>query len=151
MIEHSDAVYRLALSIVGFGARRRRRPRHLGKGVARVAYVPGGASLRSWVLRIAHNTAISTLRTRRATLMDPAEMPEREVVPERSVERRVESGEVMDAFVVALDHLDELSRSIVVLRELEGWPTRRSQRFLGCHYRRSRLDCCGPDETSALY
>lgn len=121
VVEHGDAVYRLAYSVV--------RDSALAEDVAQDTLVKawlalpsfrGDASLRSWVLRIAHNTAISTLRTRRATLMDPAEMPEHEVVPERSVERRVESGEVMDAFVEALDHLDELSRSIVVLRELEG-------------------------------
>ncbi len=121
VVEHGDAVYRLAFSIV--------RDSALAEDVSQDTLVKawlalpsfrGDASLRSWVLRIAHNTAISTLRTRRMTLMDPAEMPERETVPERTVERRVESGEVMDAFVEALDHLDELSRSIVVLRELEG-------------------------------
>ncbi len=121
VVEHGDAVYRLAYSIV--------RDSALAEDVSQDTLVKawlalpsfrGDASLRSWVLRIAHNTAISTLRTRRMTLMDPAEMPEREIVPERTVERRVESGEVMDAFVEALDHLDELSRSIVVLRELEG-------------------------------
>ena len=52
--------------------------------------------------------------------MDPHDLPERLTVPERSVERRVESDVVMSEFVSALDHLDELSRSIVVLRELEG-------------------------------
>lgn len=121
VVEHGDAVYRLAYSIV--------RDSALAEDVSQDTLVKawlalpsfrGDASLRSWVLRIAHNTAISTLRTRRMTLMDPAEMPEREIIPERTVERRVESGEVMDAFVEALDHLDELSRSIVVLRELEG-------------------------------
>lgn len=121
VVEHGDAVYRLAYSIV--------RDSALAEDVSQDTLVKawlalpnfrGDASLRSWVLRIAHNTAISTLRTRRMTLMDPAEMPEREALPERTVERRVESGEVMDAFVQALDHLDELSRSIVVLRELEG-------------------------------
>lgn len=122
VVEHGDAVYRLARSVV--------RDASLAEDVAQDTLVKawlalptfrGDASLRSWVLRIAHNTAISTLRARRATVMDPAEMPERESIPERSVERRVESSEVMDAFVEALDHLDELSRSIVVLRELEGF------------------------------
>ena len=78
------------------------------------------SSLRSWVLRIAHNTAVSTLRTRRAVVVDPHELPEREGRPEPSVESKVQSQAVVGDFVDALDLLDDLSRSIVVLRELEG-------------------------------
>ncbi len=118
--EHSEAVYRLALSVV--------RDSALAEDVAQDTMIKawmalptfrGDSSLRSWIMRIAHNTAISTLRTRRAVLVDPVEMPEEESPPERSVESRVEQGEAMDAFVEALDLLDELSRSIVVLREIE--------------------------------
>ncbi len=78
------------------------------------------SSLRSWVLRITHNTAISMLRTRRAVVIDPHDLPEEQTRPDRSVEARVQSDVVMDEFVEALDTLDDLSRSIVVLRELEG-------------------------------
>lgn len=77
----------------------------------------GDASLRSWVLRIAHNQAISTLRKRRDVLQDPAELPERPVTS--SVEQRVEQRAALESFEAALGQLDELSRSIVVLRELE--------------------------------
>ncbi len=121
VVEHGDAIYRLALSVV--------RDKPLAEDVAQETLVKawlalpsfrGDASLRSWVLRIAHNTAISTLRQRRAVVIDPLDMPEEETKPERSVESRVQSGVVMDEFVEALDTLDELSRSIVVLRELEG-------------------------------
>ena len=45
----------------------------------------GDASLRSWLLRITHNTAISTLRRRRAVVIDPQEMPEQQTRVERSV------------------------------------------------------------------
>lgn len=121
VVEHADAVYRLALSIV--------RDPALAEDVSQDTMVKawlalptfrGDSSLRSWVMRIAHNTAISTLRTRRAAVMDPAEMPERADASERTVERKVESDGSMDAFVQALDLLDDLSRSIVVLREVEG-------------------------------
>lgn len=121
VVEHSDAIYRLALSVV--------RDRSLAEDVAQETLVKawlalpgfrGDASLRSWVLRIAHNTAVSTLRRRRAVVLDPYDMPEEKVRVERSVESRVQSSVVMDEFVEALDLLDELSRSIVVLRELEG-------------------------------
>lgn len=121
VVEHGDAVYRLALSIV--------RDSALAEDVAQDTMMKawlalptfrGDSSLKSWVMRIAHNTAISTLRTRRAAVTDPHDFPEEETLPERSIERRVESGTAMAAFVEALDLLDELSRSIVVLREIEG-------------------------------
>lgn len=121
VVEHGDAIYRLALSVV--------RDKSLAEDVAQETLVKawlalpsfrGDASLRSWVLRIAHNTAISTLRQRRAVVIDPQEFPEEETKPERSVESRVQSGVVMSEFADALDLLDDLSRSIVVLRELEG-------------------------------
>lgn len=121
VVEHSDAIFRLALSVV--------RDRSLAEDVAQETLVKawlalpsfrGDSSLRSWVLRIAHNTAVSTLRRRRAVVLDPHDMPEQQSRVERSVESRVQTSVVMDQFVAALDQLDELSRSIVVLRELEG-------------------------------
>lgn len=121
VVEHSDAIFRLALSVV--------RDRALAEDVAQEALVKawlalptfrGDGSIRSWLLRITHNTAISTLRRRRAVVLDPQDLPERQNRVEGSVESRVQGHVVMDEFVAALDTLDELSRSIVVLRELEG-------------------------------
>lgn len=121
MVEHSDAVYRLALGVV--------RDASLAEDVAQDTMVKawialptfrGEGSLRGWLLRIAHNTAISTLRTRRAIVIDPFDMPEEPFPPERTVERKVEGAQAIAAFEGALDLLDDLSRSIVVLRELEG-------------------------------
>ena len=121
MLDHSDAVFRLALSVV----RDRALAEDVTQDVMMKAWLAlptfrGDSSLRGWVMRIAHNTAISTLRSRRFVLNDPMEMPEAPAVPERSTERRVEGAFVVDDFVSALDLLDDLSRSIVVLRELEG-------------------------------
>ncbi|MGB5757135.1 MAG: RNA polymerase sigma factor [Acidimicrobiales bacterium] len=121
VVEHGDAVYRLALSVV--------KDKALAEDIAQETLVKAWlalptfraeSSLRSWVLRIAHNTAISTLRQRRAVVIDPHDLPEAQTRPERSVESKVQSDAVMDDFVRALDTLDDLSRSIVVLRELEG-------------------------------
>ena len=121
VVEHSDAIFRLALSVV--------RDRALAEDVAQETLVKawlalptfrGDGSIRSWLLRITHNTAISTLRRRRAVVLDPQDLPERQNRVEGSVESRVQGHVVMDEFVAALDTLDELSRSIVVLRELEG-------------------------------
>lgn len=120
VVEHGDAAYRLAMSIV--------RDNALAEDIAQdtmlkawlaLPTLRSDASLRSWVLRIAHNTAISTIRTRRAVVVDPQELPDQTTAPERSVENRVQGGEVMSDFVEALGELDDLSRSIVVLREVE--------------------------------
>lgn len=119
--EYSDAVYRLALSIV--------RDPSLAEDIAQETMVKAWIALptlrnraarRGWILRIAHNTSISTVRSRRAVVMDPHDFPEPMTDPEGSVESRVQGEAVMDDFVEALDELDELSRSIVVLREVEG-------------------------------
>lgn len=121
VVDHGDAVFRIALSVV--------KDRALAEDVAQETMVKawmalpnfrGDSSLRGWVLRIAHNTAISTLRQRRAVVLDPHTMPEDIDLTERSVEAKVQSGMVVQEFIDALDMLDELSRSIVVLRELEG-------------------------------
>lgn len=121
VVDHSDAVFRLAFSVA--------RDRALAEDITQETMLKawlalptfrGESSLRGWIMRIAHNTAISTLRSRRAVLSDPNEMPEAPAVLEKSTERRVEGAAAVDDFVRALDLLDDLSRSIVVLRELEG-------------------------------
>lgn len=117
--EHLDAVYRVAYSVV--------RDSALAEDVAQDAILKawralptfrGDSSLRSWVLRITHNTAISTLRKRREELRDPAMLPEQE--SRSSTESEAVQSMSIDAFEEALNQLDELSRSIIVLREIEG-------------------------------
>ena len=80
--------------------------------------------MKNWLLRITHNTAISALRRRRDVHLDPTEFPEdapsAHLAPEVSVEDRVQDRVSMSAFEAALDQLDDLSRSVVVLREVEG-------------------------------
>lgn len=122
---HADAVYRVALSVT--------RDADLAEDVAQDALLKawqalpayrGEAPLKNWLLRITHNTAISALRRRRDVHIDPAELPESapsaHLAPDPSVENRVEDRVSMDAFEEALGALDELSRSVVVLREVEG-------------------------------
>lgn len=117
--EHLDAVYRVAFSVV--------RDSALAEDVAQDAILKawnalptfrGESSLRSWLLRITHNTAISTLRKRREEVRDPNLLPEH--ASASTTERDVVDRLSIDAFELALDQLDELSRSIVVLREIEG-------------------------------
>ncbi len=122
---HADAVYRVALSVT--------RDADLAEDVSQDALLKawqalpsyrGDAPLKNWLLRITHNTAISALRRRRDVHLDPTEFPEdapsAHLAPAASVEDTVEDRVSFDAFESALEQLDELSRSVVVLREVEG-------------------------------
>lgn len=122
---HADAVYRVALSVT--------RDADLAEDVSQDALLKawqalpsyrGEAPLKNWLLRITHNTAISALRRRRDVHVDPADLPESSPsalrAPDHSVEHRVESLASFDAFETALGTLDDLSRAVVVLREVEG-------------------------------
>ncbi len=118
--EHGPAVYRLAKSVV--------RDSALADDVAQETFIKvwrhlpqfrGEGSLKSWILRIAHNESVSSLRKIRDSATDPGRMPEaQEPIPtNRVVEGRMAASEL----IVALEDLDELSREIVVLREVEGF------------------------------
>lgn len=117
--EHARAVYRVALAVV--------RDPSLAEDVVQETIVKvwrnresfrGDGSQRGWVLRIAHNTAVSTLRSIRDVAHDPATMPEQATTigPERRATGRV----AMGALDQALAALDPISRSAIVLREIEG-------------------------------
>lgn len=117
--EHLDAVYRVAFGVV--------RDAALAEDVTQDAILNawralpnfrGDSSLRSWLLRITRNTAISALRRRREEVRDPELLPETR--SNTSTEKQVVDAMSIDAFEGALYELDELSRSIVVLREVEG-------------------------------
>lgn len=77
----------------------------------------GEAPIEHWIMRITHNTAVSVLRARREEAWDPGELPEQAVV---SAERVALGRENLRALQVAVGELDELSRAILALRELEG-------------------------------
>ena len=79
----------------------------------------GDAPIRHWILRIAHNVSISLLRRRREDVMAPDELPDSPTIA-RSVESLVQDRLALDRFDQALQDLDAVSRSIIVLREIEG-------------------------------
>ncbi len=81
----------------------------------------GDSSTRTWVLRIAHNTAVDALRRRRDRAVAPEDLPEDSAGstladPAARAAGRSDLATLRDA----LADLDQLSRSIVVLREIEG-------------------------------
>ncbi len=116
---HSDAVFRLAVGIL--------HDRQLAEDVVQetmmrawtsMAGFRGDSSERTWVLRIAHNTAIDALRRRRDQATAPHDLPE-------STDRsdpadRATGRDRLAAVGRALAGLDETSRAVVVLREVEG-------------------------------
>jgi RNA polymerase sigma-70 factor, ECF subfamily len=118
--DHADAVYRVALSVT--------KDPVLAEDVSQDALIKawqslptyrGEAPLRHWILRITHNMSISTLRRRREEVVAPADLPER-ATSDRSVDVQVQERIAIDRFEATLADLDGVSRSIVVLREVEG-------------------------------
>lgn len=118
--EHADGVYRVALSIT--------KDPVLAEDISQDVLIKawqslpsfrGESPLRNWILRITHNTAISTLRRRREEVMAPLDLPEAPTRG-RQVEVEVQDRLAIARFEAALSDLDGTSRSIVVLREIEG-------------------------------
>jgi RNA polymerase sigma-70 factor, ECF subfamily len=117
--EHVEAIYRVAISVV--------RDPALAEDVVQETVIKawqsmgdyrGEGSERAWILRIAHNTAVSTLRRIRDEATDPGLLPER---PDpRDPARHHEGRSDLERLRAGLDELDELSRSILVLRDLQG-------------------------------
>lgn len=112
-------MYRVAVSIVGCPA--------LAEDVVQEAVINvwdglpsyrAEAPIRNWVLRITHNAAVGTLRRLRDESWDPSMLPD--VAVSGQVERTAEARDELARLRDALSGLDDLSRRIVVLRELEG-------------------------------
>lgn len=114
---HAPAMYRVAVTVV-------RNPtlaedvvqESLVKAWLGLEHFRGDAQLRTWLLRITHNTAVSELRRIRDTPHDPRDLRDFEAPgPDAEVINRA----LMAAFEKALFELDALSRAIVTLREIE--------------------------------
>lgn len=80
----------------------------------------GDSSLKTWLIRIGRNTAIDALRRRRDQFTADGTVPEtadRSAVAD--VERLSEGRADLAELGSALGELDELSRTIVILREID--------------------------------
>jgi RNA polymerase sigma-70 factor (ECF subfamily) len=116
--EHWAPVYRTVLSIVrDHGVAEDVTQEVLLKAWRALPGFRGEASLRNWILRIAHNSAISYLRKRRPELYEPWNLPERELG--RDVADEAVNRVALDRVAEALAELSPSTRSIVVLREVE--------------------------------
>ena len=120
--EHAAAVYQLAFGML--------HDRGLAEDVVQETMIKawrslgsfrGDSSMRTWVLRIAHNTAIDAMRRRRDRSVAPEDLPENpDVEGGDDPAARAAGRSDLAQLRIALEGLDELSRSIVVLREIEG-------------------------------
>lgn len=126
--KHATAMFRVAVSVV--------RDHALAEDVVQEAIVKawrhldtfrGDSSPKTWLLRITHNTAVSTLRRLRDTPHDPTELPD---TPHEMVESSAMTAAFLTAFDEALFDLDELSRSVLALREIEVLPYDEIARIL---------------------
>ena len=117
--EHAEAVFRVANGILHNPTQAEDAVQEtMIKAWRSLPKFRGDSSMRSWILRIGHNTAISMLRRRRDQVMAPADLPETigGTDPARSIAAMADLALMRQA----LDDMDELSRSVVVLREVEG-------------------------------
>jgi RNA polymerase sigma-70 factor (ECF subfamily) len=117
--EHAGVLYRLALSIVRDPALADDVVQETLIKAWRHAPVDGhGTVPRAWLMRVARNTAISLLRTRREDMYGDDAIPER---PSGiTVARTVEGRAALDDLRRALETLDEDARALIVLREIDG-------------------------------
>lgn len=121
--EHAASAYSLAFGIL--------QDRGLAEDVVQETMIRawqnrtqfrGEASVKTWILRIARNAAIDQLRRQRDQAMDPQEFT---ATPETKNSRfdpesAVEELDVTTSLRHALDQLDDLTRSMIILREIEG-------------------------------
>lgn len=120
MAEHSDSVYRLARSIVHDGA--------LADDVVQETMVKtwrsldgfeGGEVPRAWILKVARNTAISVLRTRRDDVREATDFGDLATAEGGPAATTVDRAQLDQLWAVLAD-MDETSRSLVVMREMSG-------------------------------
>ncbi|MDQ2678260.1 MAG: RNA polymerase sigma factor [Actinomycetota bacterium] len=131
--EHASAVYHVAFSVL--------RDRGLAEDAVQETMIKawkalpefrGDSSMRTWVLRIAHNTAIDSLRRRRDRSTAPEDLPDRPgPASADDPATRVSGRDDLSRLKSALEALDETSRTIVVLREVEGLSYQQISETLG--------------------
>lgn len=118
--DETQTAYRLAMSIV--------QDASLAEDVLQESFVKawlaleswrGEAPLRHWLLRIVHNTAVSTVRAVRDVQTAPEVLDRHPASVD--VARHVENLVAIERLWEALAEMDELTRAIVALREIEGF------------------------------
>ncbi|MEO0492793.1 MAG: RNA polymerase sigma factor [Actinomycetota bacterium] len=117
---HAASVYRVALTVVHDPALADDVVQETMLKAWRHAPVgPDQEIPKAWLLKVARNTAISLLRTRREDLHGPDTLPEaggNEDETTRTIEGRAQLDELWEV----MRHLDEDARTLIVLKEVDG-------------------------------
>jgi RNA polymerase sigma-70 factor (ECF subfamily) len=114
---HRVAVQRVAAGMVGSTDADDVAQEVFLRALHRLERFRGEAPFRAWLLRIAHNTAVSEVRTRRPEPVDEA--PDAGGGP-RTPADELERREQADRLRTKLGLLSPAHRAVVVLRDLEG-------------------------------
>lgn len=116
---HAAAVYRVALTVVHDPALADDVVQEtMLKAWRRGPVGPNQEIPKAWLVKVARNTAISLLRTRREDLHGPDTLPDvhEGIETTRTVEGRAQLEELWQA----MWRLDEGARTLIVLREVDG-------------------------------
>jgi RNA polymerase sigma-70 factor, ECF subfamily len=118
--QFGPAMYRVAVSVV--------QDRALAEDVVQDSLMRawqkmdtfrGESSLQSWVLRITHNTAISLLRKRREQSVDDTQFDSLLAADDSPEQAAIASDQAARLWAIVGRSLDPLSRSILILREVQ--------------------------------
>jgi RNA polymerase sigma-70 factor (ECF subfamily) len=120
---HRDVVFRVASRIVGPADADDVTQDAFLRAFHRLGQFRGDSSFRSWMLRIAHNTALNALARRRPTV----DLPSEEGVADAFVDmaegtpaEQLELNERRDRLARKLGEVRPVYRALLVLRDLEG-------------------------------
>jgi RNA polymerase sigma-70 factor, ECF subfamily len=120
---HRDVVFRVASRIVGPAEAEDVTQDAFLRAFHRLGQFRGDSSFRSWMLRIAHNTALNALARRRRTVELPsAEEDDDALVREagRTPAEQLELTERRERLARKLGEVRPMHRAVLVLRDLEG-------------------------------
>lgn len=121
---HRDVVFRVAARVVGLEDASDVSQDAFLRAFHRLSSFRGDASFRSWLLQITHHAALNTLQRRRRQPIDSEaaieEIPEI-ASGERQPAERLQARERRDRLAVKLGRMHPTYRSLVVLRDLEGF------------------------------
>ena len=120
---YRDVVFRVASRIVGPAEADDVTQDAFLRAFHRLGQFRGDSSFRSWMLRIAHNTALNALARQRPTVDLPSAEGEGEALvdeAERTPAEQLELDERRDRLARKLGEVRPAYRALLVLRDLEG-------------------------------
>lgn len=119
---HRDVVVRVASRIVGAADGEDVAQETFLRAFHRLDQFRGDAPFRSWILRVAHNTALNALARHRTVPLDEvSEEPLADASRERAPAERLELSERRERLSMKLAQVQPTHRAVLVLRDLEGF------------------------------